>query len=156
MRRVSLPRASLVALLAIVLLASAPLASASIRWCKTDPIVEIDGREVNIFVFGERALKERATGPTEVTVTVPPHVQADLVSTDDGFNGHGERVTFETSKWLHVTPDGVQIQVAVRVPADDQYAVRVKVADRRGDNLLDRDDDPTDETNRPITVDAVV
>jgi hypothetical protein len=105
-------------------------AAASKGWCRTDPVVLIDGAIADIFVSAPLTAPLQVTGPTEVVVTVPVGVETAVVLTDLGF-GRGETVTFKESKRLRRTAEGVQVKVAVRVPArDDAMPVRVEFAPR--------------------------
>lgn len=104
--------------------------NAARMWCRTDPIVLIDGTIVDIFVLGPLTAPMQVTGPTEVVVTVPVGVDASLVAHDLGF-GKGETVAFAESRALRVTSRGIQVQVDVRVPAiDDAMPIRVEFAPR--------------------------
>jgi hypothetical protein len=124
----------LVALLLVMFTAfSGPLtqsASASKAWCRTDPLISVDGYLTDVFVAGPLDAVLHVTGPTEIVVTVPVGVDAWLVLADLGF-GRGTNLTFEESSSLAKTWDGVEIQVAVYVPAsDDAMPIRVEVAPR--------------------------
>jgi hypothetical protein len=104
----------------------APNASAGIVWCKTDPAVSINGQTVNIFVASTEEIYQQATGPTDVVVSVPVGVPAQLLWTDPGF-GYGETVTIVESSRLHVTASGVQIMVSAYVPATGSLPVLVEI-----------------------------
>lgn len=91
---------------------------AGIGWCKTDPVVLIDGELADIFVSAPLTAPLVVTGPTQIVVTLPVGIDAAVVLTDLGF-GHGERVTFRTSHALRVTSAGIPVRIAVYVPARD-------------------------------------
>ena len=113
--------------LALTLLAVfSPNASAGIHWCRTDPAVSINGQTVNIFVASTEEIYQQATGPTNVVVSVPVGVSAQLLWTDPGF-GYGETVTIVESSRLHVTASGVQIMVSAFVPATGSLPVLVEI-----------------------------
>jgi hypothetical protein len=113
--------------LALALLAVfAPNTSASIHWCRTDPAVSINGQTVNIFVASTEEIYQQATGPTDVVVSVPVGVSAQLLWTDPGF-GYGETVTIVESSRLRVTASGVQIMVSAYVPATGSLPVLVEI-----------------------------
>ncbi len=101
-------------------------ASAGIVWCRTDPAVSINGQTVNIYVASTEQIYQQATGPTDVVVSVPVGVSAQLLWTDPGF-GHGETVTIVESSRLRVTSSGVQIMVAAFVPATGSLPVLVEI-----------------------------
>jgi hypothetical protein len=96
---------------------SAP-ASAGFGWCRSDPVVLIDGHIADIFVTGPLTAPLQVTGPNEIVITTPPDVDSYLVLSTLGF-GRGEIVRFETSPSLKRTASGVEVKVAVYVPATD-------------------------------------
>ena len=105
-------------------------ASASKAWCRTDPVVVIDGYITDIFVSGPLSALLTVTGPTELVVTVPTGVNAWVLLADLGF-GRGTNVTFQESDELTKTRRGVEIEVAAYVPSSDEaMPVRVEVAPR--------------------------
>lgn len=104
-------------------------AGASKAWCRTDPIVVIDGYITDIFVAGPLEALLVATGPTQVVVTVPEGTKAFLLLADLGF-GKGVKVSFQTSSSLTKTSEGIEIEVAVYVPASKSIPLRVDVSPR--------------------------
>lgn len=108
--------AAILALIALTV-SAAPI-SAGHGWCRSDPLVQIDGRIVNIYVTAPLSAPLKVTGPTQVVVTTPPGVDSYLILSDLGF-GRGEIVTFETSPALKTTEQGIEVKVAVFVPASD-------------------------------------
>jgi hypothetical protein len=99
-------------------------------WCRTDPIVMINGQLADVFVSAPLTAALKVTGPTQVNITVPVGVNAKLVLADLGF-GKGEVVTFTESSTLRKTVQGVEVIVAVYVPATDgAMPVRVEFAPR--------------------------
>lgn len=98
-------------------LTSAP-ASAGYGWCRTDPVVLIDGRIVNVTVTGPLLAPLKVTGPNQMVIRTPEDVDSYLVLKDLGF-GRGEVVSFETTPRLKKTDQGIEVEVAVYVPARD-------------------------------------
>ncbi|MDP9369255.1 MAG: hypothetical protein M3Q03_13435 [Chloroflexota bacterium] len=124
-----LTRRSVVLLVALVAL-QVQSASASVRWCRTDPVVTIDGRVADIFVSAPLSAPLKVNGATEIVVTVPVGVSAELVLAGPGF-GRGEEVRFAESGALRNGPGGIEVDITVYVPArDDAMPVRVEFADR--------------------------
>jgi hypothetical protein len=120
----------LLALVALLIGLSAGGASASMGWCRSDPVVMIDGQVADVFISAPLDAPLKVTGPTEVVITVPVGVDAALIASDLGF-GSGEVVRFRESRRLRDLGDRVQVKVAVRVPAvDDEMPVRVEFAPR--------------------------
>lgn len=126
-----IPSALLAALLALTFLVQGT--DAQRAWCKTDPIVVIDGATADIFVSAPLGSLLQAvltvTGPNQIVVTVPQGVNAWLLLSDLGF-GRGNVVTFAQSPNLRVTADGIEVRVATYVPATGSFPVRVEFAPR--------------------------
>jgi hypothetical protein len=86
-------------------------------WCRADPIVEINGEEVQVWVAIPANMQSAVTGPIEVRFSKPWGTNASIIYLDDGFNGYGERVRFFTDSPPNA--DGsMNIQVFVKVPVD--------------------------------------
>ena len=111
------------------LLALAPRTAAALRsWCRTDPLLEVGGELADLAVFGPPRAALLVTGPTRVVVAVPPGVDARLVARDPGF-GKDWSFAFERSRRLEATDRGIEVRVAVYVPATDgRMRVRVEFA----------------------------
>lgn len=115
---------------AIFLLTVATPASASVGWCKTDPLVMIDGGLADILVTAPLTAPLQVTGPTQIVVSVPVGVPADLILGDLGF-GRGTEVSFREARNLRVLEHGIEVRVAVYVPAQDSsMPVAVEFAPR--------------------------
>lgn len=107
-----------------------PGAEALRTWCRSDPIVAIDGTLVDIFIDGPLEAPLLVTGRTEVVIRVPPGVRTRFVASDLGF-GRLEHVRFAESEDLRVTRRGIQVEVRVFVPArDEAMPIRVEFAPR--------------------------
>ena len=107
-----------------------PSASAGVGWCRTDPVVVVDGRVADIFVSARFDDLSKINGPTEIVVSTPVGIDAELVIATAGF-GYGEKVRFVQSESLQVTSQGIEVRVKVRVPARvDAVPVRVELAAR--------------------------
>jgi hypothetical protein len=102
----------------ILLVVSVMPAYAGIGWCKSDPVVAIDGELAEIVVSAPVDAPLVVTGPTQVVVTLPDGVDGALLVTDLGF-GQGYEVAFAHSKGLKVTDQGIQVWIAIYVPATD-------------------------------------
>jgi hypothetical protein len=99
MRRFSKFRASRQSLAALVcgLLAALVLtmpASAGVSWCRADPIVRIQGYDVQMWVGVPAGYEQYVTGPISFRIETPPGYDRKVVMTDSGFNGYGEVVTW--------------------------------------------------------------
>src|SRR5919199_3862202 len=69
-------------------------AQAGLVWCQGDPVVELNGTNVQIVVSILEDNGDLVTGPIQVDVATPKSVSRQMVFTDSGFNGYGEQVTF--------------------------------------------------------------
>jgi hypothetical protein len=117
-------------LLMLALLLPATPAGATKSWCRSDPLVLIDGEFADIFVSGPPEAPLVVTGPTQIVVRVPRGVAASLVVADLGF-GRGTEVSFAESRALRVTEHGIEVRIDVYVPAeDDTMPIRVEFAPR--------------------------
>ena len=115
MRRL-LVRGPLIVLLAVLFMLDARGAGAIVEWCRTDPVLDIGGERMHVFVSGPVDLLQTVTGPTIVEITVPAGVPYTLVSTDAGF-GLGWDVRITESDQLRVGDRGTEVRVRTSVPA---------------------------------------
>lgn len=90
MKRLS--AAFVMGLLALVVL-TVP-AFAGVTWCRADPIVKLNGEDVQIWVAVPKEYASKVTGPIDVTIHVPSTVSTKVIFLDAGFNGYGETVKF--------------------------------------------------------------
>ena len=107
--------AGCLSLLAVLLL-TMPVA-AGVTWCRADPIVELDGTEVQVWVAMDARYEHLVTGPIQVTFFSPSKISKETTFLDVGFNGHGEEVIFKHRG--RVGDDGTfPVEIKVRVPLD--------------------------------------
>jgi len=117
-------------LVTLAFVVMAPGASAARAWCRTDPLVVIDGTIADVFVSGPLLAPLTVTGPTKMIVTVPEGVKTQLILTDLGFL-RGYDVKFEQSSELQKTDKGVEVRVEVYVPArDSTMPIKVEFSPR--------------------------
>jgi hypothetical protein len=126
-------RARLLLVFTLVTLAfvvMAPGTSAARAWCRTDPIVVIDGTLADVFVSGPLLAPLKVTGPTKMIVTVPEGVKAHMILHDLGFlRGYDSK--FQYSSELQKTDKGTEIRVEVYVPArDSRMPIKVEFSPR--------------------------
>jgi hypothetical protein len=94
-------------------------ASAGRAWCSRDPIVRINGTDVQIWVSIPEEYVPAVNGPVQVSVTSPNGTTSELIYTDEGFNGYGEAVRLSTAGNITVARDGsFDIIVTAYVPFD--------------------------------------
>ncbi len=102
-------------LLAVIFLAVP--ADAGLIWCKADPIVRLNGTDVQIWVAVPEEYQSYVNGPIDVEVQTPELVTREVIFTDAGFNGHGEVVRF-TDLDGTVLSDAFPVIIRVTVPLD--------------------------------------
>lgn len=116
MRRLSLRVVSaLIPLWAILTIA---LPAQAVIWCKTDPVVSLNGRLVDIQVDIPLEYVTLVDGPTLIDVQTPKSVVRKLVFNGPGFNGHGETVAF-ANRSGSLKNGQFPTTVQVRVPIDE-------------------------------------
>jgi hypothetical protein len=119
----------------VLMIASASSATAAVGWCRSDPVIMVNGNIADIFVSAPVDALVAVTGPTQIVVTTPPDVDAALIVSTFGF-GRGEIVEFEQSRSLKITDEGIELRIQVFVPAiNDQMPVEVEFSPRLLDIL---------------------
>jgi hypothetical protein len=98
-------------------------------WCRSDPLILIDGELADIFCTAPLSMLLKATGPNQIVVTVPKGVKTHLVLAGIGF-GRGEKVTFKTSKKLKKKNGRIDVVVKALIPAKEDLPVGVEFAPR--------------------------
>ena len=119
----------LIGALALLFVLTAGPVGAGIGICRTDPVIEVDGKRAHIYVSSLETILTKVIGPTEVVITVPNGVRTELISTDNGF-GLGWNVRFKDSGDLRVTDRGIEVHVSVSVPATATLPVETEMTDR--------------------------
>jgi hypothetical protein len=108
-------------LLATLMLTMPALAGRT--WCSKDPIVRLNGEDVQIWVGIPEEFVPSVTGPVQVKVYVPIGVRKRLIYVDEGFNGYGEKVKFTETDALALRPDGsFDVMIKASVPVDKKVA----------------------------------
>jgi hypothetical protein len=111
-------------------------AGAGVSWCRADPIVDLNGKRVQIWVAVPEQYVDKVTGPIEVEINVPNSVTRKLVYTDAGFNGYGEKVNFTTNYGTLMPGGSFWMTVVVRVPMNgfwQSVPVQVEVVHPNGE-----------------------
>jgi hypothetical protein len=117
-------------LILLLSFSTAAPASASVGWCKSDPVVVVNLTLADVFTSAQISDLGKVTGATQIVVVVPQGVLAALATPGLGF-GYGEFVTFETSRHLEATLFHVEVIVKVFVPStDNSMQIRVDFAPR--------------------------
>jgi hypothetical protein len=69
------------------------------------------------------------TGPTQIVISTPKSVTISLAIPGIGFL-RGENVSFKRSRKLAKSADGIELKIALLVPAGDDFPVGVDFAPR--------------------------
>lgn len=112
---------------AAALLAGNRSTRAARGWCRSDPLIIIDGYLADIFCTAPLAALLKVSGPTEIVVSVPVGVPTTLLLAGPGF-GRGEKVRFEQLVKLQQTASSIPVTIAVRVPAKEDFPIGVEFA----------------------------
>lgn len=107
---------ALIPLLAVMVMAMP--AQALVKWCKTDPIVELNGARLQVLTAVPEEYVHLVNGPISIKFKTPKGVSRELVFTDSGFNGHSETVKFTDLTKGVVEEGSFTTQVSVIVPID--------------------------------------
>lgn len=134
MRRLAIP--VLMPLMAVLSLVVP--AQARITWCKTDPIVLLNGVPVQLLISIPDEYLSLVNGPIRIEMRTSASVQREVVFTDAGFNGYGEEVVFTDLPGRPSQSGRVSAQIRVQVPIDklqlgDRAQVPVQVVLIAGD-----------------------
>jgi len=91
-------------------------ASAGRLWCKSDPIVSLNGRLVDLTVSIPLDMLLAVNGPIQITIWTPATVDRHVILSDVGFFGHGSVVTFRNSG--QIQGDSIPTVIRISVPID--------------------------------------
>jgi hypothetical protein len=83
-------------LLALLMVAAPAMAGR--RWCAKDPIISVNGTQVQMWVAIPEEYVPYVSGPIKMTISTPASVTREVVFLDSGFNGYGEVV-----QWANLT-----------------------------------------------------
>lgn len=117
--------AATLGLLAVIILAFP--ATAGVNWCRSDPIVRLNGTDVQILVAVPEEFVKFVNGPIHVKIKAPKDVEREIIMTDAGFNGHGEKVSMNGRRGAINADGSFDIEVRVHVPFSDEVGAFVKV-----------------------------
>ncbi len=111
--------ATTLGLLAVLMLAAPAMAGRT--WCARDPIVRINGHDVQMWVAVPAEYVSLVSGPIDIEILTAQPVDAEVLFLDEGFNGYGETVRFGEMRKGKVYSDGsFDIQLKVKVPIRDK------------------------------------
>lgn len=101
-------------------------AAAGRKWCARDPIVALNGHEMQMWVGIPEEYVSLVTGAVEVRISVPSGVNTQTLFLDAGFNGFGEKVTYGTLTTGKLYANGAfDIQIQAKVPINTKKLKRM-------------------------------
>src|SRR5438105_8787798 len=110
-RRFALPFAAVV-LAGVLLSAPVHATRAGRMWCKSDPIVSLNGRVIDLTVSLPLDKLLAVNGPLRIDIWTPAAVNRKVLVSDVGFNGHGSVIAFHNS---HGTVSNNQIPTFIKL-----------------------------------------
>ena len=102
--------------LAAPLIGSARSAEAGISWCRTDPLITVNGKTGHVYVESTAEMWTSRSGPIQVTVVAPVGSEASAVPLDHGF-GLGYTILFREDAGLKRLGSFSEVRVEVVAPA---------------------------------------
>lgn len=108
----------ILALFFVALVVGVPDVSAGRTWCRTDPVIKVDGQVADIWVSSYTEMNTSATGPVKIVVPIPTGSTGAVYAMDNGF-GQGYQISFVKSSSMQRTATHTQVRVQVYAPAKD-------------------------------------
>jgi hypothetical protein len=102
----------------LAMLALATPADAGWIWCKTDPVVRLNGTLVDILIAIPLDSVPAVNGPTQFEIQTPRGVERELILNDLGYNGHGSEVVFTDGPGVVLNQE-FPTTIRVHVPIDE-------------------------------------
>jgi hypothetical protein len=116
--------ATTLGLLAVLMLAAPAMAGRT--WCARDPIVRVNGHDIQLWVAVPTEYVPLVSGPIDIEILTAKPVDAETLYLDEGFNGYGETVKFGSLRKGKTYSDGsFDIQLNVKVPISDRRIKKV-------------------------------
>src|SRR5262249_45817786 len=127
-RRTSMRRFALIALAALLMLGFvATPASAGKGWCRSDPVVSLNGVTLQFWIAIPLDNQSDVIDPISIVFLAPRSSNATRVSSDSGFNGYGESIQL-VSNGSRIAPDGsFNVTISVSVPMSGNQLVPLQV-----------------------------
>lgn len=112
---------SVTIVLLLALMLGSTVVYAAFNWCPDDPVLLIDGAEVNVIIEVPDGSQGLVSGPVEVKVHVPSGAVFDVIAFGNSF-GHGPEI-------VEFIPDGEpgEVKVEALVSATERIPVRVTI-----------------------------
>lgn len=104
--------------MALMLVLQVSSASAGLGWCRTDPLITVNGKTGHVYVDSSAEMFTSATGPIKIEVLVPVGAIASAVPLDNGF-GFGYTITFVEDARLAARGSFSEVRVNAYAPASN-------------------------------------
>ncbi len=101
----------------LVILTLALPAQASLSWCKSDPVVRLNGRLVDIQVDIPLEYMSLVNGPTYFEIQTPKSTVRTLIVAGIGYKGYGTTVLFTDGAGV-IKDNQIPTKIQVKVPID--------------------------------------
>ena len=92
-------------------------ASAALAWCKSDPVVTLNGAVVDVSVAIPLEYVPLVNGPVQYEIQTPMSTKRQVIVNDVGYNGHGSKVIFKDGNGI-VQDGQIPTTVRVHIPID--------------------------------------
>ncbi len=96
-------------------------------WCRSDPIVRINGADLQVWVAIPIDDLPDVIGPIQIELVAPRGSLTELVYVDDGFNGFGEAFRWAQGESTVVSDGTFTVTARVSVPIRDGRYVPMQV-----------------------------
>lgn len=126
----------------MAILALAVPADAGWIWCRTDPVVRLDGTLVDILIAIPVDYVPAVNGPTRFEIQTPRGVERELILNDVGYNGYGSEVVFTDGPGAvrdKEFPTTIKVQVPIdetKLGPDETVPLEVTVTPINGEQLV--------------------
>jgi hypothetical protein len=107
-------------------------------WCRSDPVVSLNGVNLQFWIAIPLDDQSDVIGSIMITFLAPRSSNLTLVSSDPGFNGFGETVQL-ASNGSRINPDGsftVRVSVSVPLRGNDDVPLQVEVVPESGESVV--------------------
>lgn len=101
--------------------------SAGKGWCRSDPIVRINGTDLQIWVAIPIEDLPDVIGPIQIEIVVPRGSINELVYVDEGFNGFGEAFRWAQGESSFASDGSLTVRASVSVPIRNGRYVPMQV-----------------------------
>jgi hypothetical protein len=102
-----------VALALLATLASVHGGGANSGWCRTDPVITLDGHVASVWVTTAVFPNWAPGSVASIVVEIPTNVTPNLVWIDPNHGFETFTVSFQTNQWLKSLPHRIEVRISV-------------------------------------------